>query len=88
MLSLAFDLFIYSDATNSLSQSFIFILYFYRNPTAIPTAPNLYRTRDFKGDFPFPLPLISSQVGEAGCEGFAWCAVTEGSEEVAMNSDG
>ena len=36
---------------------YFLFLYFYRNPTAIPTAPNPYRTRDFKGDFPFPLPL-------------------------------
>ena len=31
--------------------------------------------------------LISFQVGEAGCEGFAWCAVTEGSKKVMRSSD-
>ena len=36
---------------------------------------------------PEETPLISFQVGEAGCEGFAWCAVTEGSEEVMRSSD-
>ena len=32
-------------------------------------------------------PVISFRVGEAGSEGFAWCAVTEGREEVVRSSD-
>ena len=31
--------------------------------------------------------LICFLVGEAGCEGFAWYAVTEGREEVVTNRD-
>ena len=31
--------------------------------------------------------VISFLVGEAGCEGFTWCAVTKGSEEVVRSSD-
>ena len=32
-------------------------------------------------------PVISFQVGEAGCEGFAWCAVAEDGKEVVRGSD-
>ena len=31
--------------------------------------------------------LISFQVGEAGCEGFAWCTVTKGREDMVMSRD-
>ena len=55
-LLLAFDLFNPTRPTHFHNLLLLF-LYFYRNPTAIPTAPNPYRTRDFNGDFPFPLPL-------------------------------
>ena len=36
---------------------------------------------------PERVPVISFQVGEAGCEGFAWCTVTEGREDMVMSRD-